>query len=137
MARNWIGGNGSATSLISRLGGTLTTAPTDLKILAAVLIPDPTSPDRARYTPDQYATLTTARTRVRVHVERLADDSIRAYGFYTGKHRDWENIPVVAAIAEGEQFVAQLGQGIKLILTPGTTPIPVLKSTHRQHKNGC
>jgi hypothetical protein len=111
------------------MGGTLTTAPTDLKILAAVLIPDPTSTDRARYTPDQYATLTTARTRVRVHVERLADDSIRAYGFYTGKNRDWENIPVVAAIAEGEQFFAQLGQGIKLILTPGTTPIPVLKST--------
>jgi hypothetical protein len=129
MARNWIGGNGSATPLISRMGGTLTTAPTDLKILAAVLIPDPTSTDRARYTPDQYATLTNARTRVRVHVERLADDSIRAYGFYTGKHRDWENIPVVAAIAEGKQFVAQLGQGIKLILTPGATPIPVLKST--------
>lgn len=86
-----------------------------------------TSSDWALYTPDQYATLASAKTRARLHIERLPDNAIRAYGFYTGKNRDWENVPVIAATAAGEQFEAELGQGLTLILTPATNaPMPVV-----------
>ncbi|WP_419710031.1 S-type pyocin domain-containing protein [Pseudomonas sp. NFX224] len=69
-----------------------------------------------------------AKTRARLHVERLPDNSARSYGFYTGKDKDWENVPVVAATADGARFVIELGQGTKLILSPGTTaPMPVLR----------
>jgi hypothetical protein len=124
----WIGGSSSATALTSQLGGQLATASTELDVLAIVLMPNTNPPDSARYTLDQYPTLTTAITRVRLHLERLTDGSIRAYGFYTGKNRDWENVPVVAAIADGERFVVELDQGLKLIFNPGeTSKAPTLK----------
>jgi len=124
----WIGGSSSATALTSQLGGQLATASTELNVLAIVLMPNTTPPDSALYTLDQYPTLTTATTRVRLHLERLTDGTIRAYGFYTGKNRDWENVPVVAAIADGERFVVELEQGLKLILSPGeTSTTPRLK----------
>lgn len=117
----WIGGSSSAIALTSQLGGKLATVSAELDVLAIVLMPNTTPPDSARYTLDQYPTLTTATTRVRLHLERLSDGSIRVYGFYTGKNRDWENVPVVAAIADGERFVVELEQGLKLILSPGET----------------
>lgn len=117
----WTGGSSSAIALTSQLGGKLATASAELDVLAIVLIPNTTPPDSALYTLDQYPTLTTATTRVRLHLERLTDGTIRAYGFYTGKNRDWENVPVVAAIADGERFVVELEQGLKLILSPGET----------------
>lgn len=124
----WIGGASSATALTGRLGGTLTAEPANLDILALVLVSDLTATDCALYTLDQYTTLTTAKTRVRLQVERLAGDSVRAYGFYTGKNKEWENVPVIAATAEGERFVVELGQGVRLTWTPGTAaPMPVLK----------
>lgn len=124
----WMGGSNNATALTNRLGGTLSTEPPELDVLVGVLMPHTTSPDSALYALDQYTTLTTAKTRVRVHVERLADDSVRAYGFYTGRNKDWENVPVVAATADGELLVVELGQNIRLIWTPGATaPMPVLK----------
>lgn len=124
----WIGGSSSATALTRCLGGTLATVPAELAILAVVLIPDTTSPDWALYTLDQYTTLTSAKTRVRLNIERLADNCVRAYGFYTGNNKDWENVPVVAATADGERFVVDLGQGIQLIWTPtASTPLPILK----------
>lgn len=123
----WIGGSRSATVLTGCLRGTLTAEPAGLELLALVLVSDRTSADCALYTLDQYTTLTTAKTRVRLHVERLADDSVRAYGFYTGKNKDWENVPVIAATAEGERFVVELGQGVKLIWTPAAAPMPMVK----------
>lgn len=126
----WIGGSSSATALTGRLGGTLTAEPANLDILALVLVSNLTSTDCALYTLDQYTTLTTAKTRVRLHVERLADDSVRAYGFYTDKNKDWENVPVIAATAVGERFVVELGQGVKLTWTPATAaPMPMVKDT--------
>jgi len=123
----WVGGSSSATTLTRSLGGTLATAPVELDVLAVVLIPDTTSTDWALYTLDQYPTLTNAKTRVRLNVERLADSSVRAYGFYTGKNKDWENVPVVAAKADGERFIVDLGEGIQLIWTPAcAAPMPVL-----------
>lgn len=124
----WIGGSDSATAMTRSLGGTLTVEPAELVILAVVLIPDTTSSDWALYTLDQYPTLTNAKTRVRLNVERLADNSVRAYGFYTGKNKDWENVPVVAAEADGDRFIVDLGQGVELIWTPATSaPMSVLK----------
>lgn len=126
----WIGGSSSATALTGRLGGTFAAEPANLDILALVLMSNLTSTDCALYTLDQYTTLTTAKTRVRLHVERLADDSVRAYGFYTGKNKDWENVPVIAATADGERFVVELGQGVKLTWTPATAaPMPMVKDT--------
>ncbi|MGE8063684.1 polymorphic toxin type 44 domain-containing protein [Pseudomonas sp. NPDC089569] len=126
----WVGGSGNAMALTRCLGGMLATAPVEQEVLAVVLVPEASASDRALYTLDQYAALTSARTRARLHVERLPDQSVRAYGFYTGKNREWENVPVVTAIADGEQFVAELGLGFQLIFTPGaTTPMPVLRDT--------
>lgn len=62
----WIGGSSSATAMTGRLGGTLTAEPANLDILALVLVSDLTSTDCALYTLDQYTTLTTAKTRVRL-----------------------------------------------------------------------
>lgn len=102
----WLGGSSSATALTGRLGGTLTAEPADLNTLALVLLSDLTATDCALYTLDQYTTLTTAKTRVRLQVERRADDSVHAYGFYTGKNREWENVPVFAATAKDERLAA-------------------------------
>ncbi|MGF0239244.1 polymorphic toxin type 44 domain-containing protein [Rhodococcus sp. IEGM1300] len=113
----WIGGTSTATALTRRLGGTLSTSPPGLKVLAAVLMPDTTPLDRALYTLDQYGSLAMGKTRARIHVERLADDSVRAYGFYTGNNKEWESVPVVAANADGDRLIVELGQGLKLILT--------------------
>lgn len=128
LSLGWVGGSSPAATLASRLGGTLARASAELDVLALVLMPNTTPPDRALYTLDQYPTLTTATTRVRLHLERLADGSVRVYGFYTGKHRAWENVPVVAAMADGERFVVALDQGLRLIFTPDeTAEIPILK----------
>ncbi|MHC8321767.1 polymorphic toxin type 44 domain-containing protein [Pseudomonas sp. GB2N2] len=122
----WIGGS----ILTGRLKGTLTAEPADLAVLAVVLVSEPTSTDCALYTLDQYTSLTTAKTRVRLQVERLADGSVRAYGFYTGKKKEWENVPVIAATAEGERFFVELGQGVKLTWTPAAaTPMPKLNDS--------
>jgi hypothetical protein len=123
----WIDGSSSATALTGLLGGMLTAEPAEVEVLALVLLSDITSTDCALYTLDQYTTLTTAKTRVRLHVERLADGSVRAYGFYTGKNKDWENVPVIAATADGEQFFVELGQGVRLTWTP-VAPMPIAKN---------
>ena len=71
------------------------------------------------------------RTRVRVHVQQLAANTINAYGFYTGRKPEWENAQVIEATPRGEQFVADLGQGIEVIWTPAADPnelgIPALE----------
>ena len=71
------------------------------------------------------------RTRVRVHVQQLAANTINAYGFYTGRKPEWENAQVIEATPCGEQFVADLGQGIEVIWTPAADPnelgIPALE----------
>lgn len=52
--------------------------------------------------------------------------------FYTGGKTDWEMVPVIKASARGEQFVADIGQGVVLIWTPAvdrgkTLGIPALE----------
>ncbi|MFJ7110119.1 colicin E3/pyocin S6 family cytotoxin [Pseudomonas sp. NPDC098740] len=93
----------------------------------ALLMPNTSiSPDSAFYQNEQYAMLDTGRTRVRINVTTLPDGSVNAYGFYTGGKKDWEFVPVIKAIQEGENFVADIGNGIGLTWTPAANPDVVL-----------
>ncbi|CAI8735870.1 Toxin [Pseudomonas sp. IT-P253] len=99
---------------VATLGAAGTTA---LAGLAAIFWA-PSLGDSALYTEDQLRALKQARTRVRLSVEQQADGSLKGYGFYTGKHRDWEMVDVVQFTLRGSQQVADLGDGIELIWTP-------------------
>ncbi|MNQ78536.1 Colicin-E3 [compost metagenome] len=135
-----IGSSTAATTIATRLGGTLSLgliegaaamAAGAVVGTIAMLLPNTTSADSAFYTKEQYHALTLGRTRVRVHVQQLTADTINAYGFYTGRKPEWENAQVIEASPRGEQFVADLGQGIEVIWTPAADPnelgIPALE----------
>jgi hypothetical protein len=133
-----VGGSSSGTALAGRLGGALSLGLTEAALTAGVvagsvvgiismLIPNTSiAPDSAFYTKEQYAMLALGSTRVRVHVAQLPDKSVTTYGFYTGKHPDWQKIPVIAATARGDSFVADIGQGIELIWTPAVDTSEIL-----------
>lgn len=78
----------------------------------------PSLGDSALYSEDQLRALKQARTRVRLHIEQQADGTLKGYGFYTGKNRDWEMVDVVQIGLRDSQYVADLGEGIELIWTP-------------------
>ncbi|MGG7672413.1 colicin E3/pyocin S6 family cytotoxin [Pseudomonas sp. WC2] len=82
--------------------------------------------DSALYTDEQLRGLEQARTRVRLRVEQQADGSLKGYGFYTGKNRDWEMVDVVQFKLRGSQFIADLGEGVKLIWTPAVDGSDIL-----------
>jgi hypothetical protein len=86
----------------------------------------PTLGDSALYTEDQLRALKQARTRVRLHVEQQADGTLKGYGFYTGKNRDWEMVDVAQFTARGNRFAADLGEGIELIWTPAVDGSDIL-----------
>jgi hypothetical protein len=86
----------------------------------------PSLGDSALYTEDQLRALKQARTRVRLQVEQQADGSLKGYGFYTGKNRDWEMVDVVQFTARGSQQVADLGDGVELIWTPAVDGSDIL-----------
>ncbi|MGF6707552.1 S-type pyocin domain-containing protein [Pseudomonas frederiksbergensis] len=94
------------------------TAAATLAGLVALVIPSSLG-DSSLYTEDQLRSLKQARTRVRLRVEQQADGSLKGYGFYTGKNRDWEMVDVVQFALRGSQQVADLGDGVELIWTPG------------------
>ncbi|MDH1264387.1 S-type pyocin domain-containing protein [Pseudomonas sp. GD03944] len=136
-----IGGSTSAVSLGSRIGGALSLGLAESAgalaggaVLGAItlLLPNTSlATDSAFYTKEQYQALEVGRTRVRVQIKHLVDGSVDAYGFYTGRNPSWENVPVIAATARGEQFAADIGQGIEVIWTPAADPnqlgIPALE----------
>jgi hypothetical protein len=93
------------------------TAAATLAGLVALVIPSSLG-DSSLYTEDQLRALKQARTRVRLRVEQQADGSLKGYGFYTGKNRDWEMVDVAQFTLRGSQHVAELGDGIELIWTP-------------------
>ncbi|MBV4459929.1 S-type pyocin domain-containing protein [Pseudomonas sp. COR58] len=108
------------------------TAAATLTGLVALLMPSSLG-DSALYTDDQLRALKQARTRVRLRVEQQEDGSLTGYGFYTGKHRDWEMVEVVQFAPRGSQYTADLGEGIELIWTPAddgavTLGIPPLEA---------
>ncbi|WP_095188948.1 S-type pyocin domain-containing protein [Pseudomonas sp. Irchel 3E19] len=82
--------------------------------------------DSALYTDDQLRALKQARTRVRLRIEQEADGSLKGYGFYTGKNRDWEMVDVVQFTARGDRFVADLGEGTELLWTPAVDASDIL-----------
>ena len=82
--------------------------------------------DSSLYTDEQLKSLKEGRTRVRLHVEQQADGSLKGYGYNTQKRRDWEMIPVVQFTPEGEQQVADFGDGVTLIWTPAANPSDTL-----------
>lgn len=82
--------------------------------------------DSSLYTEDQLRALKQARTRVRLQVEQQADGSLKGYGFYTGKNRDWEMVDVVQFTLRGSQQVADLGDGVELIWTPAVDGSDIL-----------
>ncbi|MEB0044891.1 MULTISPECIES: S-type pyocin domain-containing protein [unclassified Pseudomonas] len=126
-ALQWVGGSGSASELAKRLGGTLAAmAPTHIKVLVGVLLPNTTSADSAFYTSEQYAQLTEGNTRVRLNVKQLPDGSVDLYGFYTGTKTEWQRVPVITATPEGDQLVADMGDGIKITWTPAVDPSSVM-----------
>lgn len=131
-----VGGSATGSAIAQRLGGSLSlgllqgagiVAAGSALGTVALLIPNSSiSPDSAFYKSDQYATLKTGRTRVRVNVKTLPDGSVNAYGFYTGGRTDWESVPVVEGKKDGENYVADIGNGIGLIWTPAASPAGVL-----------
>ncbi|MPR03609.1 pyocin [Pseudomonas sp. MAFF 212408] len=131
----WVAGSASGRAVANRLAGSLALtllegagalAASATVGTVALLMPNATAADSAFYTQDQYATLEAGRTRVRVNVKTLPDGSVNAYGFYTGGKADWESVPVIKAKKNGEQYVADIGNGIGLTWTPAVNPQGVL-----------
>lgn len=98
---------------------------TPLVTLVALFIPSSLG-DSALYTDEQLRGLEQARTRVRLRVEQQADGSLKGYGFYTGKNRDWEMVDVVQFKLRGSQFIADLGEGVELSWTPAVDGSDIL-----------
>lgn len=89
--------------------------------------------DSSLYPEDQLRTMSQARTRMRLRVEEQADGTLKGYGFYTGKNRNWEMINVVPFKLRGTQQVADFGNGVELIWSPAIDPhdtlgVPALES---------
>lgn len=82
--------------------------------------------DSSLYTDEQLKSLKEGRTRVRLHIEQQADGTLKVYGYNTQKRHDWEMIPVAQFVAQGEQQVADFGDGITLIWTPAANPSDTL-----------
>jgi hypothetical protein len=137
-----VGGSATGSAIAQRLGGSLSlgllkgsgvVAAGFVTGIVGMLIPNTSiSPDGAFYTNDQYATLETGRTRVRVNVKTLPDGSVSAYGFYTGNKAEWEHVPVIKGEKVGEKFIADIGNGIGFTWTPaaddnGVLGIPALE----------
>jgi len=114
---------GSAIEALPALVSSAVAAP--LLGLVALLMPSSLG-DSALYTDEQLNTLKQARTRVRLRVEQQADGSLKGYGFYTGKNRDWEMVDVVQFIARGDRFVADLDEGVELLWTPAVDGSDIL-----------
>ncbi|WP_415763450.1 S-type pyocin domain-containing protein [Pseudomonas sp. CP4] len=114
---------GSAFEALPALVSSAAAAP--LVGLVALLMPS-TLGDSALYTDEQLSTLKQARTRVRLRVEQQADGTLKGYGFYTGKNRDWEMVDVVQFTARGDRFVADLGEGVELLWTPAVDGSDIL-----------
>lgn len=82
--------------------------------------------DSALYSEEQLRNLKQARSRMRLSIEQQADGSLKGYGFYTGRNRDWEMVNVVQFTPRADQFIADLGDGIELIWTPAIDPSDTL-----------
>ena len=88
----------------------------------AMLLPNNSlASDAAFYSREDFADLTVANTGVRINIKYLPEQSVTAFGVYTGNNPHWRSVPLIAATEQGEQLVADLGEGIGLIWTPATS----------------
>jgi len=115
----------AATAVVSAAGGLLTG-------LVALAWPSELG-DSALYSEAQLRSMQRARSQMRLHVEQREDGTLKGYGFYTGNNPDWQMIDVVQFQSRGDQFVADLGEGVELIWTPAVDPgdtlgIPALET---------
>ena len=79
----------------------------------AMLLPNNSlASDAAFYSREDFADLTVANTGVRINIKYLPEQSVTAFGIYTGNHPHWRSVPMIAAAEQGEQLVADLGDGI-------------------------
>ena len=116
----------SAATAVGTVAGGL------LSGLVALLWPSELG-DSALYSEEQLRSLQRARSQMRLHVEQREDGTLKGYGFYTGNNPDWQMIDVVQFQSRGDQFVADLGEGVELIWTPAVDPrdtlgIPALEA---------
>jgi hypothetical protein len=70
--------------------------------------------------------LSNGNTRARVTIKHLPDGSVDLYGFYNGGKSDWPNMSVIRADPRGDQWVADMGDGIEIVWTPAADPKAVL-----------
>ncbi|CAI8769496.1 Toxin [Pseudomonas sp. IT-P44] len=115
--------SGSAFAVLPAVAAS--SAAATLAALVALIMPTSLG-DSSLYTEDQLRTLKQARTRVRLRIEQQADGSLKGYGFYTGKNRDWEMVDVVQFTLRGNQQIADLGDGVELIWTPAVDGSDIL-----------
>lgn len=102
--------------------GILATAATTAIGFVALLWPSPMG-GADLYPKSELEVLSTAKTRVRFHVEHdWRSGAIRTYGFHTGSRSGFDSVPVVAARLQGDQAVADLGDGITILWTPQVDP---------------
>lgn len=116
----------SAATAVGTVAGGLLTG------LVALLWPSALG-DSALYSEEQLRSLQRARSQMRLHVEQREDGTLKVYGFYTGNNPDWQMIDVVQFQSRGDQFVADLDEGVELIWTPAVDPgdtlgIPALEA---------
>jgi hypothetical protein len=102
--------------------GILATAATTAIGFVALLWPTPMGGSDL-YPKSELEVLSTAKTRLRFHVEHdWMSGSVRTYGFHTSSRSGFDSVPVVAARAQGDQAVADLGDGITILWTPQVDP---------------
>ncbi|MCF5052350.1 detoxification [Pseudomonas syringae] len=82
--------------------------------------------DSALYSEEQLRSMQQARSQMRLHIEQRKDGTLKGYGFYTGDNPAWQMIDVVQFQTRGEQFMADLGEGVELIWTPAVDPTDTL-----------
>lgn len=132
-----IGGSATALTLAARAGGSWSLGLSGTAVSAgvvagsiagtvAMLWPNNFSSDAAFYSIEEFANLAMANIGVRVNVKYLPEESVSAFGIYTGNNAAWRSVPVIAASARGDQLVADLGDGIELIWTPAVDTRKVL-----------
>lgn len=87
--------------------------------------------DRALYSETELRRMKRATTRVRLHLEQLADGRLKGYAFYTGGRSDWEQVDVIPFVPRGERLVAAFGDGAELLWKPaaaaGQPGMPLLR----------
>ncbi|MGH8439753.1 MAG: S-type pyocin domain-containing protein [Pseudomonas sp.] len=132
-----IGGSTTALTLAGRVGGSLSLGLSGAAVSAgvvagaiagtvAMLWPNTIASDTAFYSTEEFANLAVANIGVRVNVKHLPEESVSAFGVYTGNNSTWRSVPVIAATARGDQLVADLGDGVELIWTPAVDTSRVL-----------